>query len=218
MVIIERSIASFVLVLVSIGVILSHTNKAFFEGVYVREDHFIEWVTVVALLCGFFLCIYRVYKLKNKRSKIFLAATLLLGMLYFFGAGEEISWGQRIFNITPHKFFLEHNSQKESNLHNLVVGGKKINKIVFGLGLSIIVVIYFLIMPILYKRVESIKKLINRLAIPLPRGFHIICYLLLAFLVLVLTPSTKKGELLEFGGCWIFFMTTLRPYNHKVFE
>ncbi|MCD5312643.1 hypothetical protein [Kineosporia babensis] len=51
-----------------------------------------------------------------------LAALLLLGALaWFFLAGEEISWGQRVFGIaTPEGF--EGNHQAETNLHNFTTG------------------------------------------------------------------------------------------------
>ena len=30
--------------------------------------------------------------------------------------------------------------------------------------------------------------------------------------------SGKKGEILEFGGCWIFLMMVLEPYNRDIFS
>jgi len=45
---------------------------------------------------------------------------LLLGFIFLFGAGEEVSWGQRELHFkTPD--FLESNRQKEANIHNLPV-------------------------------------------------------------------------------------------------
>ena len=60
---------------------------------------------------------------------------MIIGL--FFGAGEEISWGQRIFHIESSKFFNENNSQKETNLHNMIVDGVKLNKLIFSNLLSI---------------------------------------------------------------------------------
>ena len=37
----------------------------------------------------------------------------------FFIAGEEISWGQRIFEVASPEYFLSTNKQLETNLHNL---------------------------------------------------------------------------------------------------
>ena len=41
-----------------------------------------------------------------------------LGLLFFVACGEEISWGQRIFNFETPEALLEVNKQKEFNLHN----------------------------------------------------------------------------------------------------
>ena len=58
--------------------------------------------------------------------------TMLLGLFFMFGAGEEISWGQRLFEIESSGFFDENNAQGEMNLHNLFVNDTKINKLEFS--------------------------------------------------------------------------------------
>ena len=143
----ERVIFSIVFLLIVIGVILSRVDLAFFEGFYVREDGFIEWLTIVALLFGAFLCFYRTFKLKSQRSFMFLLGMVLMGLVFIFGVGEEISWGQRILNIESSEFFMKHNAQREINIHNLIVNGKKINKIIFGTLLGVCIGAYFLILP-----------------------------------------------------------------------
>jgi hypothetical protein len=47
-------------------------------------------------------------------------ATLALALFCLFVAGEEISWGQRLFGFRPPNYFLEQNYQQEANLHNLL--------------------------------------------------------------------------------------------------
>ena len=42
-----------------------------------------------------------------------------LAVVCFFGFGEEISWGQRIFGIETPAGLKQANSQQETNLHNL---------------------------------------------------------------------------------------------------
>lgn len=78
------------------------------------EDGPIEWLT---LLC--FLSASVLFFLSFNRSKnIFLLA---LCLLFLFGAGEEISWGQRIFNYDTPAMIVKKNIQKEFNVHNLVL-------------------------------------------------------------------------------------------------
>ncbi len=42
-----------------------------------------------------------------------------LALIFFLGAGEEISWGERIFGWTEQNFIRERNVQGELTLHNL---------------------------------------------------------------------------------------------------
>jgi hypothetical protein len=49
---------------------------------------------------------------------------LVLALLFVFGTGEEISWGQRIFGIGTPDALSESNRQGELNLHNVnALGG-----------------------------------------------------------------------------------------------
>ena len=100
--------------------------------VYLEEDGLVEWLTVAGLLAGFFLCINRFIKFLRIKNWWFLTVNLLVGLLLFMAAGEEISWGQRILGIKSSEYFLKHNAQGETNIHNLVVNGVKINKLVFS--------------------------------------------------------------------------------------
>ncbi len=148
---------------------------------------------------------------------MFVLGTVLMGLAFVFGVGEEISWGQRILNIESSEFFMKHNVQREINIHNLIVNGRKINKIIFGTFLGVCIGAYFLILPILYRKIGGIKHLVNRFAIPIPRVFHIISYIILIILVSIVN-SSRKGELLEFGGCWIFVLMIFNPYNREIFK
>ncbi len=47
---------------------------------------------------------------------------ILLTIALFYTVMEEISWGQRIFNIESPDFFKDNNLQRETNLHNMLVG------------------------------------------------------------------------------------------------
>lgn len=214
---IEKVIYFCVFSLIIAGTIIARVNHDFFQGTYVVEDGVIEWLTVVALISGSILCFKRAIALRKERKFLFLAATVCLGLIFLFGAGEEISWGQRIFDVKSPDFFVANNSQQETNLHNLVVSGKKINKLIFGTLLGILIAIYFLIIPVVYRKMDKFKKLIDSFAIPIPKNIHIILYIFL-FALATASGSPKKGELLEFGGCWIFFMMILFPYNLDVYK
>ena len=213
---VEKIIALIVLILAFAGMVISRIDMTFYEAVFVREDIIIEWLTVLALLAVTYLCFYRVVILRKSKAPLFLIATLVLGLLFVFGAGEEISWGQRLLGIKSPEFFMKHNTQYEMNFHNLMLNGVRINKLIFGLLLTIIILFYFLVLPVLFRKIEKIRNLANSLALPIPRVSHVFLYLVLGGIVLLI-PSSKKGEILEFGGCWIFFIMILNPFNKSNF-
>ena len=103
------------------------------------------------------------------------------------------------------------------NIHNLKFSGVKLNKLVFGLILGICVVFYFLVLPFLYRKKDSVKKFIDSWAIPIPHYYHIVAYLALAGMA-ELIAGGKKGEILEFGGCWIFLLMSFQPLNRVIFS
>jgi hypothetical protein len=199
------------------GIYFACTNPAYFTEVYVTEDGLIESLSAIALFFGAGVCFYRVARLWKVRSAGFLACTGLLGLLFVFGGGEEISWGQRIFNIESPEFFQSNNSQQETNIHNLVVKGVKVNKLVFGKILAVCIVSYLVLLPLLHRKNLRVRGLVDSFGVPVPRYYHVLCYLAL-FAIVALTPSNRKGELLEFGGCVLFFLIVLFPANEAIFK
>jgi cell division protein FtsW (lipid II flippase) len=214
--IVEKLILALVLIILIIGYILFYTNVAQFES-YVQEDGIVEWLTVLGLVLGCIVCIRRFFVLRKNRSAWFLIVTFGLALMLFFAAGEEISWGQRIFHIKSSEFFKERNSQGETNLHNLVVDGVKLNKLIFSIGLTIAMGIYLLVFPILYKYHNGTKRFIDRSGIPLPRIYQVFS-MLLVFVITSLLPHEKKAEMLEAGIALLFFLVIRYPGNLSVFD
>lgn len=201
-----------------VGFVWSYIDHDSFKALFVLEDGFTEWSTVVTLVIGIFVCFRRVWLLKQQRPMLFLFMTGLLGLFFFFGAGEEISWGQRIFNIESSEFFAQNNAQGETNLHNLVVNDTKINKLVFGRGIGILLLLYLFVLIPLYKRKEGVKKFLDKFAVPIAQNYQIAAYIVLLLVVQVLMASSKKGEMLEFAGSIIFLLNVAFPYNKSNFE
>ncbi|WP_372368705.1 hypothetical protein [Candidatus Uabimicrobium sp. HlEnr_7] len=214
---IEYLVVFTVFTFVIIGIFLSIYNLDYYRNSYAVEDGLIEWLTVVSLLFASMICVVRAFKIRLKRGSLFLACLCFSSLVFIFGAGEEISWGQRIFDIQSSEFFQQHNAQKETNFHNLKIGGVKINKLLFGTILSIVVVIYLTLFPIAYRRTDWGKKIIDMFAIPLPKLLYIMSYAAL-FLILLTIPTKNRGELLEFGGATLFAFIVLFPANKELFE
>jgi hypothetical protein len=212
---VEKTILALVFTILAVGYILFYTNIARFE-LYVQEDGIVEWLTVLGLILGCIVCVRRFLQLIKYRTAWFLIVTIGLGLLLFFAAGEEISWGQRILGIKSSEFFKEKNSQGETNLHNLVVGGKKLNKIIFSIGLTIAMGIYLLVFPVLYRYHNGTKRFIDRSGIALPKAYQVFS-MLLVFGITSLLPHEKKAELLEAGIALLFFLVIRFPGNLFVF-
>jgi hypothetical protein len=213
----EKIILFFLFYVLSMGLIISYIDKGLFEGHFVHEDKTLEWLSFAILAASSLICFQRVHQLRSVRSKKFIFFTFFAGVVFLFGAGEEVSWFQRQLNFKVPDFFVEHNSQREANIHNLVVNGKKINKIIFGTGLGIVIASYLLLFPVLYQRREGFRKWVDSMAIPIPQEHHVWCYLFL-FLIISLIPHSKRGELLEIGGTCMFLMILLYPKNHEIFK
>lgn len=212
----EKLILLLVILMLIAGYILFFTNLPLFEW-YVREDHLVEWLTVLGLILGAFVSFGRFFSLLGRRNWWFLTVTLVLGILLFFAAGEEVSWGQRIFHIQSSEYFREHNAQGETNLHNLVVNGVKINKLIFTGILGAMMAIYLLIVPILHRRVSSIRRFLDYSGVPVARLYQVISFAAMAIITSLL-PHEKNAEMLECGAALIFFLIVRYPVNQSIFN
>jgi hypothetical protein len=133
-----------------------------------REDGLIEalnsiWLLVSAIL--FFIIFWKdkqgndFFFMKTYKNLFF----LLLAILFFFGSGEEISWGQRIFQWQSPAWFSLNNVQDETNIHNLAVFHGILN---FEHLFTCFWITYCLIIPVLYSRSMIIATWIDRINLP----------------------------------------------------
>lgn len=83
-----------------------------------REDSIVEYLQFFVLIIGFWGAILVSRKTSKKHLKISLMY-LFFAFIFLFIAGDEISWGQRIFGFTTPQTIQSANSQKETTIHNL---------------------------------------------------------------------------------------------------
>ncbi len=87
----------------------------------ISEDHVVEWLTFSCLILTGFYSASLAHKIKIKYNYYhwfficFSAFCVLAGF-------EEISWGQRVFQVESNEFFKTYSDQKEINLHNTFQG------------------------------------------------------------------------------------------------
>ena len=207
----------FLFLVFGIGIYYANTDLQYFDEFYTKEDGFAEYGTAFLLFCSSVLLISRFIKRQKYKKNLWKLGILAIALVFIFGAGEEISWGQRIFNIESSEFFKENNAQAETNLHNLVVDGKKVNKIIFSQLLTAILVIYLIITPFLYRKFEGIKKLANLFAVPIVQWHQTIAFLICTGL-LIFMGSDRKWELYELAFGVIFFLIFLNPLNKSIYS
>ncbi len=219
---IERVVFYYIALFLLLGVLLSIFNQSYFDTVYTVEDGVLEWLTVVALLTSMVVCWQRLLRAGLRRGWPYGIVTLLLTLFFLFGAGEEISWGQRLIGLESNEFFQTYNAQKETNLHNMTVNGKKINQLIFGTGLALVLLIYLAVLTPLYHKRPSVKDWLNRWAVPIPKGYQIVGYILILVTVEVvvkaLSDTGRRGELTEFAGAFWVLLNITFPYNEKNFK
>ena len=90
------------------------------------EDHFFENLGALSLFIASIISFYvfvRAWLTRKETGIHWVKLLVYLGLagLYFFGGGEEISWGQRIFHIQEPTELAKENVQGELNIHNLAV-------------------------------------------------------------------------------------------------
>ena len=213
---VEKIVLTGCSLIIAAGFFLFYTDLPRFEQ-YVQEDGIVEWLTVAGLIAGSFVCFFRLIRLWNKKSKWFLFVAFCLGLFLFFAAGEEISWGQRILGLKTPKYFEAHNAQQETNLHNLIVDGVKLNKLVFSILLVAALGIYLLIVPIAWQKSYAIKKFLDSSGVPIPRLYQVIGFALV-FILTSLIRNGKNAELLECCGALLFFLIMAYPKNKEIFR
>ena len=122
-----------------------------------------------------------------------------------------------IYFILWDQLFEQNNAQGETNIHNLVVDGVKLNKLIFTVILGVGMAIYLLLLPRLYRKNPSFRKLFNAYGIPIPQSYQVIAFALLAILT-TLIPDGKNAEILESCVTLVFFLIIRFPANLDIYK
>jgi hypothetical protein len=216
---IEKVVYSLVILMLAIGSYFAFTDPEFYTRVLAKEDGPIEWLTVVGLLLSCAVCLYRVFSLRKEKNVSFLAVWGFLALVCFFGAGEEISWGQRIFNIESSEWFKQNNAQQETNLHNLIVEGKKVNKIIFSALLGLSLLTYLLVFTFAYRRFAGFKRFCDYMGVPIAHYHQVVAWFTVAIVAEVLIKDvSRSSELFESAAVFVFLMNISLPYNKPLFD
>ncbi|MEP6926711.1 MAG: hypothetical protein ABI834_03700 [Ginsengibacter sp.] len=194
-----------------------------------KEDGFFENLTFIFFVFAVILFFISFLRTKN----IFL---LGLALLFLFGAGEEISWGQRILHFRTPNSMYDINAQHEFNIHNLEIFNytnlKKVKKsglkrlLDFNLLYRIFSMIFLVCIPVFFYHIKT--RLITNKKIQMPVApvtigiFFFITLVVFYSLKYFILPVTKVQryyfaitEVFEFTTSYIYFTVALYFYNRK---
>ena len=144
-----------------------------------HEDHLFEQLQAATFLLSslcFFILYFRSQSgndfalLKTRKNAFFLA----LALMFLFGFGEEISWGQRIFGWHTPVPLKELNVQGETTIHNLVLFDARgehqsfwDSVLNYGRIYAVFCSTFCFLIPLLDKASRFLSGAIRRLNIPL---------------------------------------------------
>lgn len=194
-------------------------NNQFFR-VLIKDDHLIEYAQFFLLIISSILSIF-LRKFWWKKQIFLGLIFLFIAFALFFMAGEEISWGQRIFNIETPEQLAERNLQNELTVHNI--------DSLFGLVYRIYMIIGFIGSTawIFFKFIKKyLSKNLKIIASNLIPDWYLSPYFAVAFFYnlerIYLNPRTGEAlweepmELLLILGITVFlFIKFLRVFLKK---
>ncbi|MBZ0124548.1 MAG: hypothetical protein K8F31_11765 [Roseovarius sp.] len=187
-------------------------DPIFFVSPFASEDGVMEYATIVFLALSGVVLLGNAAALWRRGTTLGAALTVLYALVFFFGAGEEMSWGQRIFGWESGDYFKENNFQGETNIHNLVVGSSQLAETLFGNVLTAAILLYLVVLPPLYPRLGWLRRLVDRLAVPVPWLRHGIIAVA-ASLVIAAMDQERKWEVYELIFSLLTVSIFLNPQN-----
>ena len=193
---------------------LSQSDRNSYVLLFDTEDNFAEWLTVSLLLMLAAVCLYRCIRSLHF-NRVHALANAFYATVFLFVAGEEISWGQRIFNFESSEWIKRNSYQDELNLHNLLVFDVRLTTILEIFWVTFMVIYFFVIAPRYWKG-SRVSGFIDKFAFPVP-ALHQVVFFLMLFLcidVFLYLDGIRSGEHLEMNLVYIYLIIFLYPYNH----
>jgi hypothetical protein len=171
----EIKYLKFYILAAALVVILSYSVYIFFSVETVSnlgaEDHFFEWLTPIFfwIASAFFFLTF----LKTKNLFF-----LLLAIIMFIGAGEEINWGQRIFGFKTPEALNKVNVQGEFSIHNIEIlnghdfqGNQKhglIRLLEINFLFRLCTMLCGIVLPFCVYHIKFISRLTMKIRMPIP--------------------------------------------------
>jgi len=137
------------------------------------EDGYYEYLASICCFFGFLLFFYTYLKFNKKNYY-----PLLFSILLFILFAEEISWGQRIFDIATPEHLVELNYQQEINIHNLKLIQSSNNS---TSDIAFKIVVLFLVVFPFFNLIAKVKYFIYKYNIPIASIYISLIIIVLRF-------------------------------------
>ncbi len=140
------------------------------------EDSYFEYIGAAGLLAASVFFLVAFFRSRNTDDpRIKRLFYLVLALMFLFGGGEEISWGQRIFNYETPEAVEAVNEHDEFNIHNLEVGGEKMQlKVLIRYLFNLFWFGFTLVVPVLSALWKSAKERFSRFMPVVPWSFGLL--------------------------------------------
>jgi hypothetical protein len=185
---------------VAISVLVPATLLVLDRQAYERvlyENGPVELWTACLLLGGGVAAFARA---REQRDRTIRLALVLLGVVLLIAGGEELSWGQNIFQWQSPEFFQRWNRQEETNLHNIT------QRIFHTKGLTIVVLLVVGVAgPRLARRWAT--GTVRRVALALLPPAAAAPLFLVASVLCLDAPTGLEAELGELVGAELLLLT-----------
>jgi hypothetical protein len=164
------------------------------------EDRIFEWLTCIFFAAAsvfFFLAFIKT------RNLFF----LIFSLVFLFGAGEEISWGQRLLGFETPQTVSKINVQKEFNLHNIEIFNnkdlqgnikKETGKLLdMNFLFKLFVMLYGILLPLSVFHLKFVSRITQKLSFPVPPvsigGFFFLSWIIYQLISIFLLADCSYG-------------------------
>ena len=111
---------------------------------------------------------------------------------------------------------MENNKQAEITLHNLVVNDVSLASFLFGNVLTVTLLMYLVVLPLMYPRFAWVQAFVRALMVPVPRPVHAAITLAMTAIILWI-DLPRQWEVYEAGFSVLALSIFLNPANRALF-
>lgn len=182
------------------------------------EDGIVEWMQFLCFAATSGLLAFLAVEQWQRTPKITLQLLAFVGLaaLVALAALEEVSWFQRILHLATPEYFLSHNRQSETNLHNLAIGNASLHKVILLKVIAIVGLTHNIILPLLARKRPAVRDFVEKFGLYLPPLSASLIYIGLVAVSHLVIDHPRKGELGEMFGAVHYLSTVVAAYYFGV--